>query len=220
MAIREEQTIAARPAGIALLIAGASYITLLIILVILSRGHLPQSGRELLDYILHYGLLVQVAMAVFIIKDLCILIAFPILALMLGGMRRPSLWIAAVLASLGMVLDIISSLIVIAFRGVADAAASSASTSETLPTAEFVFHYVWRVETPFMVGLLSLAVLLVSRTMSVPRFGRIVPRLGVILGLLGAIGAAFGMIQPVLLLSVWYIAVGIRLLVLARDRES
>ncbi len=207
-------TALSRVAAAALLVAGALYITLLLILAIISRGHLPQSGQELLDYVVLHGLLVQIAMVAFIVKDACILVAFPILAAQLGGMRRPSLWIAAVIASLGMILDIISGLIVIAFRGFADAFALATPSARDayLPTAEFVFRYVWRVETPFIVGLLSIAVVLLSRPMPAEQFGRIVPKVGMILGIVGISGAVFGFIQPVLLLSVWYIAVGLKLL--------
>jgi hypothetical protein len=46
-------------------------------------------------------------MVAFDIKDTCILlVAFPLLAYMLGVIRRPSFWVAAVLAALGMILDI------------------------------------------------------------------------------------------------------------------
>jgi hypothetical protein len=50
-----------------------------------------------------------------------------------------------------------------------------------LSTAELVFKYVWRVETPFIVGLLSLAVPLVSGSMAGGRFGRLIPLVGLAL---------------------------------------
>jgi hypothetical protein len=211
-----------RIAGAALLVAGVSYVALLIILVVVSRGHLPDSGQELLAYLMRYGLLVQVAMAVFIVKDICILLAFPVLAISLGGMQRSSLWVGTVLSSLGMVLDILSSLIVIAFRGSADAytLAELNARSAYLPIAEFVFRYVWRVETPFIVGLLSIAVFIFSRAMEPGRFGGVVPKLGMILGVVGVLGAIFALIQPVLLLAAWYIAVGLKLLTATSNQRS
>jgi hypothetical protein len=201
-------------AGAALLVAGLSYITLAVILGIVSRGHLPASGQELLDYVVAHGSLVQAAMVVFIIKDTCILIAFPILAMALGGMRHPSLWVATVVASMGMLLDILSGLIVIAFREFAGSytAADPSERQSYVIVAEFVFRYVWRVETLVIVGLLSGAVVLFSRLMRDGQFGRVVPWVGIVLGVVGVAGAVAGFIQPVLFLSVWYIAVGLKLL--------
>jgi hypothetical protein len=193
-------------------VAGASYFTLVIFLARVSGGHLPQSGRDLLDYILRHGLVVQGAMAVFILKDMCILIAFPILAMLLDDLR-PSLWVATVIASVGMLLDILSGLIVIAFTGFAGtyALAGPSGREAYLAIAEFVFRYVWRVETPLIVGLLSIAVVAFSRAMPAGKFGRMVKTLGVVFGILGIVGALFGLIQTVLLISIWYIAVGLRL---------
>jgi hypothetical protein len=78
-----------------------------------------------------------------------------------------------------MVLDILSGLIVIAFREFADAYALAAPSARGsyLPTAQFVFRYVWRVERRSSLDYLSIAVLLFSRTMPIQQFGRIVPRL-------------------------------------------
>lgn len=203
-----------RLAAVALLVAGASYIALLLMLAIVSRGHLPHSGQELLDYLARFGLLVQVAMVAFIVKDACILVAFPILATLLGGICRPSIWVATVIASLAMVLDILSGLIVIALRGFADAfaLATPSANSAYVQIADLVFRYVWRVETPFIVALLSLAVILFSRQMPAGQFGRAIPRTGMIMGSVGICGALLGLIQPVLLLSLWYTAVGLKLL--------
>lgn len=197
-----------------MLVAGASYLGLLIILGIVSRGQLPGSGQDLLAYMGRDGLLVQVAMGAFIIKDLCVLLAFPVLAQLLGGLNRPALWLAVVVSSLAMILDIFSSLIVIAFRRVADAYALAGPSAKSAyqPIAELVFHYVWRVETPFIVGLLSIAVFIFSRAMAADQFGRVLPKLGMALAALGLVGAFFGLIQPILLLAIWYIAVGRRLL--------
>jgi hypothetical protein len=45
-----------------------------------------------------------------------------------------------------------------------------------------------------------------------PDIIRQVPRVGIVLGVVGVAGAAAGLIQPVLFLSVWYIAIGLKLL--------
>jgi hypothetical protein len=62
----EDMTSLSRLAGFAMLIAGAAYVTLLIILADVSPGHLPQSGQNLLEYMVRRGLLMQVAMAVIV----------------------------------------------------------------------------------------------------------------------------------------------------------
>lgn len=214
MSVADSPRLSERVAGVALLIAGVSYLALLLVLAIASRGRLPTSGHELLGYLVVYGQLVQVAMALFIVKDVCILVALPIMAQLMGGIRRPALWVGSIIASLAMILDIISGLIVIASRDFANdyAAASPLDKNAYLPTAELIFRYVWRVETPLVVGLLSLAVLLFSSSMRSDQFGRFVPRAGLLLGAVGIVGALFGVIQPILLLSIWYIAVAFKLL--------
>jgi hypothetical protein len=201
-------------AGTFFALAGVSYISLSVILGVVSHGRLPSSGQQLLSYLTAHGSVVEIAMILFIVKDTCILLAFPVLAMVLGGMRKPYLWIGTVLASLGMLLDILSGLIVIAFRRFVDSslAGNSAPRQELVVFAELVFRYVWRVETPFIVGLLAVAVILFSRMMMGGQFGRIVPWVGIIVGLAGTAGAFVGLLQPILLLSIWYIAIGVQLL--------
>ncbi|HEX6494896.1 MAG TPA: hypothetical protein VF018_05400 [Acidobacteriaceae bacterium] len=154
-------------------------------------------------------------MTVFIAKDTCTLIAFPILgARVLGGMRQPFVWTGTVMASIGMLLDILSGLIVLSFRRVAESCANAThSTQQSCAVlSDIVFRYVWRVETPFIVGFLSIAVIIFSRAMFGGRFGRAIPWMGAVIGTIGIAGALIGLIQPILLLSIWYIAVGWRLL--------
>jgi hypothetical protein len=199
--------------GLSFITAGLSYISLMLILGVVSHGLLPSSGAQLLSFLTAHGSLIETAMIIFIVKDMCILLAFPILAIVLGGMRKPWLWVGTMLASVGVLLDILSGLIVIAFRRFVDSfpAAHPDRSQSLLALAEFVFRYVWRVETPFIVGLLSVAVILFSRDMIAGRFGRVVPWVGIVLGAIGVIGAVVSVIQPVLLLSAWYIAVGVQL---------
>jgi hypothetical protein len=118
------------------------------------------------------------------------------------------------MASVAMLLDILSGLIVLSFRRIADSCANApvATQQSCAVLSEMVFRYVWRVKTPFIVGFLSLAVIIFSRGMFGGRFGRAIPWIGLVTGAIGIAGALIGAIQPVLLLSVWYIAVGWKLL--------
>lgn len=201
-----------KTAGITFVLAGVIYIALSVILVI-SGGNLPTSGKELLDKMAAQGSLIQTAMVLFIIKDVGVLVAFPTLAIALSKANRSWTLVATVFASVAMVLDIVSGLIVLSLRPFADAYATASGTlrSVYLIDADFIYEYIWRVETPFMVILLSLAVLIFSSVMRTGDFGRALAYTGIIIGAIGIIGALFGLIQPVLLLSIWYIAVGIRM---------
>src|SRR5258708_23667597 len=49
-----------------------------------------------------------------------LLLEFPVLAVVLGSTRRPSLWAGTIIASVGTFLDVLSGLMVIAFRRLAD----------------------------------------------------------------------------------------------------
>ena len=198
--------------GAILMMAGILYITLSAILVI-SGGSLPASGKELLDNMTEQGLLIQIAMMLFIIKDLSVLIAFPALFLTLREINKSWRFVATIFASVAMILDIISGLIVLALRSFADSygAAPNVLKPLYLVNADLMYHYIWKVETPFMVALLSLAVIIFSLVMLKGIFSKAVPCLGIIIGAIGFIGALFGFIQPVLLLAIWYIPLGFKL---------
>jgi hypothetical protein len=199
-------------AGSAFVAAGVIYIALSIILITVG-GTLPASGKELLNSMATQGLLMQIAMILFIVKDVAVLFAFPVLAIALSKTNREWPLVAVVFASVAMILDIISGLIVLSLRPFADAYLAASNTLQPvyLLNADFIFEYIWRVETPFMVGLLSLSALIFSVVMRKGSFGNAIPILGMTLGVIGVVGAFIGLIQPVLLLSVWYIAVGLNL---------
>jgi hypothetical protein len=197
-----------RVAAIALTVAATSYIVLLGFLI--STGGLPTNGQQMLDKMAEQGELMQVVMVLFIVKDLCVLVTFPALFKVLEGWQTTWPLVATALGSTAMVLDIISSLIVFSLPSFADAyaAAPAAEKPAYLVSGEVIFRYIWIVETPFMVAILSVAVALFSvvmyRILSKP-----VAVLGVALGAIGVVAGLLGFIQPILLMSVWYGAVGV-----------
>lgn len=209
-------------AGPLLMVAGVSYAVLSVILVI-SGGTLPASGEEFLTKLAALSLLMQMAMVLFIVKDLCILVAFPILALILWSAKTRTWLIASVVfSSVAMVLDIISGLTVLAYVPFASAYAHAplAMRSMYLISADVFYVYTWHIETPFMVALLALAVFGISVSMIRMAFKTRVAYVGAALGITACMGGLLGFIQPALLLALWYIPMGFSLLHASGQRRA
>jgi hypothetical protein len=200
-----------RIGGVALIVAGISYLILIPLLMI--AGGLPVSSKQLLSVLASQGLLIQSVMVIFIIKDLSALLAFPVLLIAFREVNRTWPLVATVLASVALILDIISSLVVYSLPSfsLAYLAAATPAQPAYLLAADLIFKYIWKIETPFMVILLSLAAASVSVVMLKGLFSRPTAYLGLVLGVIGVVGGLLGYIQPILLLSLWYLATGIQL---------
>jgi hypothetical protein len=157
-------------------------------------------------------------MVLFIVKDICVLISLPALVIVLSNAQRAWPIIAAIFATVALLLDIVSSLLVLALPGferAMEAAPVSARTAYVV-VADFLFRYIWQLETPFIVALLGLAVVLfgiTARRAALPWF---VSYSGIILGAVALIAGLAGRIEPVLFIAVWYIAIGVQLLRIAK----
>jgi fatty acid desaturase len=89
--------------------------------------------------------------------------------------------------------------------------ASDEVQSAYLATAEVMYQYMYKVETPFVIIALSLGVLLMSVVMLNGVFSKRVAYIGIGIGAVGVVAGVFGLLVAPLLLSVWYVMVGIQL---------
>jgi hypothetical protein len=210
-----------RFAGAAFIIAGLSYISLVVVLLTVFAGGLPTSGADLLHALGTQRQLIQTAIVSFIIKDLLVLMALPTLFRLLEQTTHPwrnvAVAVSRVLVTVALLLDLLSGLLVIALAHWDGTATEPAY----LATAEYFYQYVWVVETPFIVAVLSLPVVVMSLVMTRSAvFNKPTAYLGVALGVVGVAATLFGLIQPVLLLALWYVSVGTQLLRSPTNRST
>jgi hypothetical protein len=199
-----------RFAGAAFIIAGLSYISLVVVLLTVFAGGLPTSGADLFHALGTQWQLIQTAIVSFIIKDLLVLMALPTLFRLLEQTTHPwrnvAVAVSRVLVTVALLLDLLSGLLVIAL-----AHWDGTATDQ----------YVWVVETPVIVAVLSLPVVVMSLVMTRSAvFNKPTAYLGVALGVVGVAATLFGLIQPVLLLALWYVSVGTQLLRSPTNRST
>jgi hypothetical protein len=89
-----------------------------------------------------------------------------------------------------------------------------------IPVAEFVFRHIWKVETPFIVLLLGAAIVVFSVMSFRARLSRVIASSGALVGTIALAGGALGRVEPVLLLAVWYVLMGIELTRIARQNAE
>jgi len=210
-----------RIGGAAQVIAGLLYLALVVILV--QVGGLPTNGAALLHSIASKAALMQSTMILFIVIDLCLLTAaFPALFLALKELNRAWSLIATVFASVALLLDIIEGLVVYSLP--AFATSSLAAPGATQPTyviiGDLLYRYIWTIQSPFEVILLSLAVLILSLVMLKGPFQKFTAFGGMVLGAIGMVGGFLGRIEPLLLLLLWHLATGIQVYRLGSSREK
>lgn len=203
------------------MIAGLLYLALVVILFLV--GGLPTSGGALLHSIASKTALMQSTMILFIVIDLCLLTAaFPALFLALKDLNRAWPLIAMVLASVALLLDIIEGLVVYSLPAFANSYVAAPATRQ--PTyviiADQLYRYIWTIQSPFEVILLSLAVLIFSLVMLKGLFQKFTAIGGMVLGVIGIVGGFLGLIEPLLLLLFWHLATGVQLYRLGSSREK
>jgi hypothetical protein len=197
--------------GVALVVGALLYV--LLVIAMTGSGGLPGSPDAMLDRIGEQAALIRAVMAIFIIVDIGWLI-------WMGGLfvtlkeRDPALPVVAwIVAGVGALLDIISSLWIFSFPDFSSAYAQADQLqSGYVPTAELYFTYVFRIETPFAVALQCLGVTLVSGAMLRGPFPRWIAYIGLASGALGVVVALAGQIAALFLLIPWLLAAGIALL--------
>jgi hypothetical protein len=205
-----------RGGGIAFLVAGSCYAALIplgSIAAITGRGGGRENGQDLIDQALSNGTMLKIAMVLFIITDLSVIVAFPALATALRKVNRPLPLVATVLATVAMLLDIMAGLLMYSVTGSFSAytSASDEVRSAYLATAEVLYQYVYKVETPFEIIALSLGVILMSFVMLNGVFSKRAAYIGIGIGAAGVVAGVLGLLVAPLLLSVWYVTVGIQL---------
>jgi hypothetical protein len=208
-----------RIGGAAQVTAGLLYLALVVILI--QVGGLPTNGAALLQSIASKTTLMQSMMILFIVIDLCLITAaFPALFLALKELNRAWPLIATVFASVALLLDIIESLVVYSLPAFATSylAAPSAVQPTYVIIADQLYRYIWTVQSPFEVILLSLTVLIFSIVMLKGFFHKFTAFGGIVLGAIGMVGGFLGHIEPLLLLLLWHLATGIQLYRLGSSR--
>jgi hypothetical protein len=210
-----------RIGGAAQVIAGLLYLALVVILI--QVGGLPTNGAALLHDIASKTALMQSTMILFIVIDLCLITAtFPALFLALKEANRAWSLIATVLAEVSLLLDIIEGLVVYSLPAFATSYVAAPSTVQ--PTyviiADQLYRYIWTIQSPFEVILLSLAVLIFSLVMLKGPFQKFTAVGGMVLGAIGMVGGFLGHIEPLLLLLLWHLATGIQMYRLGSSREK
>lgn len=208
-----------RIGGAAQVTAGLLYIALLVILT--QVGGLPTNGAALLHSIASKTVLMQTTMILFIVIDLCLLTAaFPALFLALKEINRAWPLIATMFASVALLLDIIEGLVVYSLPAFATSYLAAPGTVQPVYgiIADQLYRYIWTIQSPFEVILLSLSVLIFSVVMLKGLFNRLTAVGGIVLGAIGIVGGFLGLIEPLLLLLLWHLAAGIQLYRLGSSR--
>lgn len=191
--------------------AGLLYLGLLVILV--SAGGTPAGSAEFLRRVAAAPRVTQSVGTVFLVGELCLLGAFPALFLALKEVNRAWSLIGTACALVALMFDLLSSLLVYALPGLGSALVSAPRATQ--PTYEvlgdLLYGYIYQVETPLHVALVSLGILMCSLVMLKGRFNRPIALFGIVLGGVGVVGGLLGFLPVALLWSLWFLATGIQL---------
>src|SRR5215472_5278850 len=123
-----------RLGGVALVIAGLLYLCLLVILV--SAGGTPAGPAELLRRLATAPRVTQSVGLLFLVRELCLLIAFLALFLALKEINRVWSLIGTACALVALIFDLLSGLLVYALPSLGSAALSASSATQ--PTYEIL----------------------------------------------------------------------------------
>ncbi len=200
-----------RLGGVALVIAGLLYLGLLVILV--SAGGTPAGPTELLRRLAAAPLVTQSVGLLFLVGELCLLVAFLALFLALKEVNRAWSLIGTACALVALLFDLLSGLQVSALPGLGSAMVSAPRASQPIYEilGGLVYRYLYQAETPLHVALVSLAILLYSLLMLKGRFKKPTAYFGIVLGGASMIGGLLGFVPVVLLWSLWFLATGMQL---------
>lgn len=206
-----------RAGGLGLSVAGALYLFLVPMLFVIgtvSHGHatdLPQDALGLLDSVIYHAVLPRANATLFILIDVGTLVGYPVLAVALR--RVNAFWpiIAVVLVTFGLLYDMQAGLIEWAM---------SVSFAHVKPTrvdrslADFLYAYIYRVESPFLAIMLGCAALAMSWAMRHSAFGRFRTWVGYAAGVIAIVGGITGFFPLLLSLGIWYLLVGTKLFII------
>jgi len=200
-----------RLGGIGFVTAGVLYVILLVMLT--SSGGEASSAQGLLTKVTSYSPLIHGVGILFLAMYLCLVVAFPALFVALKDSDKSTALIATILALVAFAFDFVSSLIVYALPFLANfynAAEGTLQSSFGIAT-EFIFSYVWKIETPVHVALASLGIAMFGFAMLKSNLGKYNAYAGMTIGSVGFIGGLLGFFPIAFLWPAWFIPVGVRL---------
>lgn len=205
---RHERTLASlfRVSGLAFLVAGVCIIVLIVMRISDALAGGPATDARSPE--------AGLATTLYVITDLCYLVGFTGLAAALWRPGRSGPLVIIVFAFVAGTLDLQGTLVLMTPKAVG-AAPDIASVATGLRD-----DYLWNAMTPFIVTLLSLAVVIGSWLMLKDGKARKTAFVGLTLGAIGAVGGAFGVPFPYLLLLFWYLLAGAFLYRLSRRSVS
>jgi hypothetical protein len=201
-----------RLGGIAWLVAGVLYLALLGFSFMV--GGEPATSRELLSQLASNAYTIRNVGVIFLLLELCLSVAFPILYIALQAKDKVWPLIATVFASTALLFDFISGLLmssILPRLGPAYFSAPPAAQPAYEVVAELAYGYIWKVETPFHVALLSLAILIFSWVMRKGVFSKRTAYIGIAIGAVGIMGGLLGFFPIALLWPLWFLPTGVQL---------
>jgi hypothetical protein len=198
----------ARAGGFAFLVAGVGYAGLMAVLF--STGGEPSNLIELIDKLAEHASAIRIVGLSFLVVELSMLVGFVSLMSILMPVNRTWSIIGGILALIGLAFDLPSSFIVFDLPNLAVSYSFTTGDTRSADRAliEFFYQYVWMIETPAHVAVVSLAILILSLVVLRSPSRHIIGYIGLVIGATGLIGGALGFIPAAMTWIIWFFPTG------------